>query len=243
MSEEAEAQVEDSGVVTEGGDPRLETVEQARPEWLPEKFNTPEDLVNSYTNLEGKLGKKDEDIRNAIIEELSQEAFANRPETAGDYQLPESIDEESATSNELLSWWAETAFENGYSQEQFEEGINMYVEALNADVPDYDAEVAKLGENADARQEAASLFANQFFEEQHLPAIERMCETADGIEALEYMMSAMKQAGPSMQSQPAGTITQDQLNQMMLDPRWHDPAKRDMSFVKEVEDGFKRLYG
>jgi len=243
MSEEAEAQVEDSGVVTEGGDPLLETVEQARPEWLPEKFNTPEDLVNSYTNLEGKLGKKDDDIRNAIIEELSQEAFANRPETAGDYQLPESIDEESATGNELLSWWAETAYENGYSQEQFEEGINMYVEALNADIPDYDAEVSKLGENADARQEAASLFANQFFEEQHLPAIERMCETADGIEALEYIMSTMKQAGPSMQSQPVASITQDQLNQMMLDPRWHDPAKRDMSFVKEVEDGFKRLYG
>jgi len=241
MSEEAEAQVEDSGVVTEGGDPRLETVEQARPEWLPEKFNTPEDLVNSYTNLEGKLGKKDEDIRNAIIEELSQEAFANRPESAGDYQLPEEIDGEEAADNELLQWWANTAFENGYSQEQFEEGINMYAEALNADVPDYDAEVAKLGDNANARQEAASLFANQFFEEQHLPAIERMCESHEGILALEAIMEATKDGSFSDGTQPTGQTTQAELDQMMQDPRYWD--KNDTAYVKQVEEGFKRLYG
>ena len=29
----------------------------ARPEWLPEKFNSPEDLANSYTNLESKIGQ------------------------------------------------------------------------------------------------------------------------------------------------------------------------------------------
>lgn len=238
-----ETQPEDAGIVTEGGDPLLQTDEQARPEWLPEKFKTAEDLVNSYTNLEGKLGQKEEEIRNALIEELSQEAFSNRPETAGDYQLPETIDDEMAVDNPLLKWWSDTAFENGYSQEQFEEGINIYAEALNANAPDYEAEVSKLGDNAEARQEAASLFANQFFEEQHLPAIERMCETADGIEALEFMMQSMKQGGPSIDGQPVSTVTQDQLNQMMLDPRYHDPVKRDKTFIAEVDAGFKRLYG
>lgn len=238
-----EAQPEDAGIVTEGGDPLLQTDEQARPEWLPEKFKTAEDLVNSYTNLEGKLGQKEEEIRNALIEELSQEAFSNRPETAGDYQLPETIDDEMAVDNPLLKWWSDTAFENGYSQEQFEEGINMYAEALNAGAPDYEAEISKLGDNAEARQEAASLFANQFFEEKHLPAIERMCETADGIEALEFMMQSMKQGGPSIDGQPVSTVTQDQLNQMMLDPRYHDPVKRDKTFIAEVDAGFKRLYG
>lgn len=238
-----EAQVEDSGIVTEGGDPLLQTEEQARPEWLPEKFKTPEDLVNSYTNLEGKLGQKEEDIRAAVQQEIEQERFGNRPETAGDYQLPEIIDDEMATDNPLLSWWAETAFNNGYSQDQFEEGIKMYADALNANVPDYDAEIAKLGENAEARQEAASLFANKFFEEKHLDAVERLCETADGLEALEYIMQQTKQAQPSATGEPISNVTQDQLNQMMLDPRWHDPARRDPSFVKQVEDGFKRLYG
>lgn len=32
--------------------------EEARPEWLPEKFKSPEDLAKAYTELEGKLGTK-----------------------------------------------------------------------------------------------------------------------------------------------------------------------------------------
>lgn len=61
-----------SGVVTE--------VAGERPSWLPEKFNTAEDLVNSYSSLETKLGKGEEDIRNSIMEEIQTEAFANRPD-------------------------------------------------------------------------------------------------------------------------------------------------------------------
>ena len=33
-----------------------------RPKWLPEKFKTPEDMANSYSNLEAKIGQKEEDI-------------------------------------------------------------------------------------------------------------------------------------------------------------------------------------
>ena len=142
-----------------------------------------------------------------------------------------------------LDWWSKTAFENGYSQEEFSEGINMYLNALNADVPDYDAEVGKLGDNANARTEAASLFANQFFPEEQLPAIERMCETAEGVMALETIMEAMKQAGPSADGTPLGAINEQQLQQMMNDPRYHDPARRDKNFVAQVEQGFKKLYG
>ena len=31
-----------------------------RPEWLPDKFKTPEDLANAYNSLQGKLGSSDE---------------------------------------------------------------------------------------------------------------------------------------------------------------------------------------
>ena len=47
----------------------------------------------------------------------------DRPEKKGDYILPEGIDEELAKSNELLEWWAEQSFENGYSQDEFAEGM------------------------------------------------------------------------------------------------------------------------
>ena len=64
----------------------VEKVEQKseRPEWLPEKFNTPEDLAKSYSELSQKLGAKDDDIRNQIIEEIQAEAFSERPDRSGD---------------------------------------------------------------------------------------------------------------------------------------------------------------
>ena len=213
-----------------------------RPEWLPEKFGSAEDLANAYSSLESKLGQKEEDYRTAFMEEIEKEAYANRPETVGDYQLPEGIDESLAADNELLQWWANHAFENGFNQEEFSEGINMYLGALNADVPDYDAELARLGDNASARTEAVSLFANQFFPEEQLGAIERMCETADGVMALETIMEAMKDGGPTSEQMGMARMDEKQLQQMMLDDRYHNPTKRDPNFVRQVEEGFRKLY-
>jgi len=214
-----------------------------RPEWLPEKFNTAEDLANAYSSLEGKLGQKEEDFRNAFMQEIEKEAYANRPASAGDYELPEGIDESLATDNELLQWWSNHAFENGFNQEEFSEGINMYMNAINADVPDYDEELAKLGDNASARTEAVSLFASKTYQGSQVSAIEGMCETAEGVMALETIMEAMGQAAPSEAATPTLQITEDQLRSMMQDERYHNPAKRDPAFVRQVEEGFKKIYG
>ena len=222
-----------------------EDVEQTsapeRPEWLPEKFKTPEDLAKSYSELSQKLGTKEEDIRKAIIEEIQSEAFADRPETAGDYQMPESIDAEEAVDNELLQWWANHSFENGYSQDEFEQGIQMYAQAVMGNQPDLEAEAEKLGDNANARIDAASAWANKFFPDEALPAIERMCESHQGIIALEVMMEAMKDGNFAGEAQSSPQKTRSELEQMMLDPRFYDNNRRDPNFVKEIEEGFQRL--
>ena len=215
----------------------------ARPEWLPEKFKTPEDLAKSYTELQSKLGAKDEDIRNSIIEEIQKEAFADRPESAGDYQMPESIDADAAVDNELLQWWSEHSFENGFSQEEFEKGIEMYAQAMMGSEPDLEAETAKLGDNANARIEAASAFANKFFPEEALPAIERMCESHEGIIALEAIQEAMKDGNFAADAQSSSGISERELAQMMNDPRYYDAARRDPHFVKQVDDGYRKLFG
>ena len=87
-------------VAPEGAAPDA-TVEvtDSRPEWLPEKFKNPEDLVSSYTSLESKLGKGEQELRESIMGEIESEAFANRPEAAGDYQLPEGADELASDPN------------------------------------------------------------------------------------------------------------------------------------------------
>tara|TARA_B100001939_G_scaffold66357_1_gene55205 strand:- start:2739 stop:3476 length:738 start_codon:yes stop_codon:yes gene_type:complete len=220
----------------------VEKVEQKseRPEWLPEKFNSPEDLAKSYNELSQKLGSKDEDIRNQLIEEIQAEAFADRPETAGDYQLPDIINQEEAVDNDLLRWWSEHSFNNGFSQEEFEEGIKIYADSVLGSQPSYDEEVAKLGDNAEARIDAASLWANKFFPESALPAIEKMCESHEGIIALETMMANMKDGSFAGDTASASELNEADLRKMMDDPKyWKD---RDPHLHKQVAEGFKRIY-
>lgn len=211
-----------------------------RPEWLPEKYNTGEDLAKAYKELESKLGTKEEDIRSKIIEEIQTEAFSERPESAGDYQLPDIVNEEMAVDNELLKWWADHSYENGFSQEEFNKGIEMYAQAIGSQEPDLDAEAAKLGDNANDRIQAASMFANKFFPAEAIPAVERMCESHEGILALEAVMEAMKDGSFTAETQPSAGQSEADLREMMNDPRYY--KDRDPHFVKQVTEGFQALY-
>ena len=105
MEEQAQSQIETP----------QEVVETQRPEWLPEKFNTPEDLATSYNNLESKLGQSEEELSQKIIESMEQEMLANRPASVGDYRIPEGLDESLVNDNGLFRWYANFAFENGFN--------------------------------------------------------------------------------------------------------------------------------
>ena len=214
-----------------------------RPDWLPEKFNSPEDLGKAYNELSSKLGAKEEDLKASWQEEMQREAYADRPATKGDYLLPESIDPETAVDSPLLDWWSEHSFESGLGQEEFQKGIELFAEAMNAGQPDIEAETQLLGDSATDRIEAASLFANQFFPEESLDAIERMCETAGGIVALEHIMEKMK--GPSFAGDSAmsSQITEDSFRSMQNDERYWNPQKRDNAYVSQVDQAYRKLYG
>ena len=86
------------------------TQEVVRPEWLPEKFQTPEELAKSYGELSTKIGQKEDDIKEQVMKQLEEEAYSGRPESAGDYQIPDILNEEEAATNPLLKEWAEYAW-------------------------------------------------------------------------------------------------------------------------------------
>lgn len=241
MTENVEAEVTEAPAEAERDFVVAEDAEPARPDWLPEKYNSGEDLAKAYKELSSKLGGKEKEIREAYAEELQAEAYKDRPESAGDYQLPESVDTDSAVDNELLQWWSDHAFENGFGQGEFEKGIEMYAQAIGGNQPDLEAEASKLGENSKDRIESASMFATKFFPQESLPAIERMCESHEGIIALEAIQEAMRDGSFSGNSAPSASVTEDSLREMMQDPRYWN--KSDPAFVREVETGFKKLYG
>ena len=225
-------------------DATSQTEDQAsdRPEWLPEKFSSPEDMAKSYQALSSKLGEKEEDIRNRLMEELQGQASEGVPEDAGGYELPDFVNEEEAMDNELLQTWAEHCHSNGYTHEEFQKGIEMYMNGVGTG-PDLEAEAAKLGDNSNERIEAASLFAHKFFPEDSLPAIERLMEGADGVMVMEMIMEKLQDAPVSDANNINATFNEVELTEMMRDERYWSPSKRDMNFVKQVDEGFKKLYG
>ena len=103
-----------------------------------------------------------------------------------------------------------------------------------------EAEAKMLGDNADQRIEAASLFANKFFPEAALPAIERMCESHEGIIALEAIMEAMKDGSFSGDTQASAGLSQTDLEGMVNDPRYY--KDRDPHFIAQVTKGYEQLY-
>ena len=222
----------------------VEAVAEAptRPEWLPEKFKTPEDLVTSYSSLETKLGTSQDELKSSILQELETEALQNRPATVGDYQVPEALDENLVNDNPLFQWWANHSFENGYTQEEFEAGIGQYAQFYESMQPDLEGEKTKLGENADARIEAVDLWANKFFPENLSYAVLTLGQSANGIEALEFLMDKLSGANMSGNAQPAQQLTEADLRSMMKDERYWNNAKRDPAFVKQVDDGFSRVF-
>ena len=213
-----------------------------RPEWLPEKFNSPEDMAKSYTSLSTKLGEKEEEVRERLMSELSEQASEGVPASVGDYELPDYLNEEEAIESETLKSWADHCFENGYTHDEFKKGIDMYMSAFPDDT-DLEAESSRLGDNSESRIEAASLFVNKFFPEETIPAIERMFESAEGVVAMEAIMEALKDSSVSDQTNIASNFNEIELQEMQKDERYWNPAKRDNNFVNQVNDGYKKLYG
>ena len=221
----------------------LETKTEERPEWLPEKYKTGEDLAKAYKELESKLGTKDDDIRSQVIKEIEEESFKDRPESVGDYQLPDSIEPEDVADSDILQWWADHAFTYGFSQQEFAEGLEKIMDNALLDIPDPKEEMDKLGDNAEARVEAAALFSRQFFPEAHMESIERLAETAEGVQALEFIMEKLKSPAIGSDATPSGQITEEGLREMMQDERYWHPARRNSDFVNQVTEGFQKLQG
>ena len=90
MSEEAVQEAETQEVqaqMSEQEQPQDQVAD--RPDWLPEKFERPEELANSYRELERAFYTRKEDLRTQIVEELNKEAVSDAPISPADYDIPE----------------------------------------------------------------------------------------------------------------------------------------------------------
>jgi hypothetical protein len=254
MSEESLVDVNATPVAEESGDhpPTLapnETQTPPLPDGIPEKFIDNgvvkiEDLAKSYKELESKIGKSKDDWKEELVGELKAEQMKDRPADEDSYTVPEieGFTQEEILSNPLLDWWKKTSFESGFSDEQFHEGIKQFADSGVEEV-DLDAEIAKLGENAQARIDSVTGWATKNLTEDEQRIAVDIGASAEGVRFLEKVMNMNKTSisGADKIDKGTGKLTIADLRAKMQDPRYHDPQRRDQSYIDEIERGFQSL--
>ena len=228
------------------------TEENEMPEYVPEKFWNKdlneinvEEMGASYKALEKRLGQRTEELAGTIREEVLADIKGTAPE-AYEIQLPElpeGVNIDVDPEQPLLQWWEQTARSKGLSNEDFNKGIEAFVNNEVAALPDRDTQINLLGENANVRIESADLWAKKNLSENSYEAIVNLATTADGVKAIEEIMALNKDAPiPSTETKIDVTPSGDDLRSMMKDERyWKDGAK-DQAYIKKVTDLYQKYY-
>jgi len=228
--------------------PAEEEAVAERPEYIPEKFwkeGQPdiEAMGKSYIQLETHVGSKEEVIKEKLIEDLAKERAEKIPEKYELPKLPEGITSEMVEENPMYVWWGETAKTNSMNQEEYEAGINAYVEMMQGQQPNIEEELKALGENGNVRLDAVNAWASKTFPPEEYEAIQfSLGATAQGIQAIERIMDLQKSGVKSEQyTQPEKKLTIKDARQMMNDKRYFDPRYRDETYVAKVDQLFRML--
>jgi len=226
--------------------------EVTKPDYIQDKFWNAdtkevniENLASSYNSLESKLGSRTEDLSKQIRTDLENERLSKVPES---YKLnvPEMDENTKVTISEdmpIVQWWGKTAKEAGLSQEQYDAGVNAFIENATANLPNPDLERQKLGDAGKERIEAANMWSKKHLSPDAYNAISSFASTANGVKALEEVMKLTKDSSmPTAPTQVDVAATMDDLKSMLNDPRYYDSARRDPAYVRRVTELYEKAY-
>ncbi len=130
----------------------------------------------------------------------------------------------------------------GLSQEEYNEGINTFVQNEIAGLPDMEQEKLNLGDNAKQRIESTDLWAKKHLSEEGYNTIAKIASTANGVKALEEIMALNK--NPVMPQTPTAVEakpTIDDLRSMMKDPKYWKDGEKDPTYINRVAKLFEQI--
>ena len=224
----------------------------SKPEYVQDKFwdvdrkeVNLENLSSSYNALEKKLGSRTEDLSKQIRQDMELERLKNAPEAykVNLPEIPENVDVSVSDDMEIVQWWKETAKKNGLSQDQFDEGVSMFINNAVSALPDINAEMQNLGDNAKERIEASELWSKKNLSPSAYSTFSSIAATADGVKAIEEIMKLTKDSPiPTTPTQLSVTPDLQDLKSMMNDPKYFDSNQRDPSYVKRVTELYEKAY-
>ena len=241
LNENTEAQTEE---VLSGESEQPQETTQERPDWLPQKFDRPEELANSYSELERAFYSRKEDLRNQIVSELNEQATSESPISPADYDLnidaPEGMEYQVSDDDPLLNWFKDTAHNYGLSQQEFDGLMNEYVQMDSTRGPDWNAEAEQLGEYAEKRLERVDGWATQNLSEKAYNVFANVPASAGMVELFEELMELNGQPQFNMvsESEFQEQLSIDDLRAMQQDPKYW--KEKDQAFINRVRQGFEQ---
>jgi hypothetical protein len=200
-----------------------EPADPDRPEWLPEKFNSPEDMAEAYKQLEKKLSEKGPDQKVPDQYEL---------------QVPEGLGMSDVDEEDQKFFR-----ENGFSNEQAQAFLDYVGEGLMPQIQKAttEAQTERLGRqwdmdpNSDAfKQRLGEL---KKWADDNLPesVVNDLRKSANGVSAMFQMMqgkmSFAGEEGPGQQG-----LTQAEIDSMVSDSRYG----QDEAYTQYVEEQVRR---
>jgi hypothetical protein len=198
-------------------------------------------FVAGHNELVTKFTAKTEDLR----KEIEAGLFKERPESPDKYEVPEidGLDKEELAASPLLAWWRGQAHAGGLSQAKFDEGIKQYAEAMAPVEVSEDDLKGGLGDNYKTRIAAVDTWAQKTAKsEGEMAAFKRAAQDPDGIKLMERLAGLAGDMSGDLPPSKPETLTADKLRAMQQDPKYWNPAQRDPDFVRQVEEGYKKLY-
>ena len=229
------------------------TSEVQIPEYIPEKFWDTErneikveELGASYKALEQKLGMRTEDLIKQVQEDYENQRKSSVPESY-EVRLPEVPEDVEITvdpEQELVKSWQQICRDNGLSQEVFDQGVAAFVNNEIAGLPNLQEEMAKLGDNAKERIEAADLWSKKYLSTDSYDVIANLASTAEGVKALEEIMS-LSRSKPLPNTNTVIDVELDErdLQSMMKDPRYWKEGMKDPAYIAKVTNLYQKKYG
>lgn len=236
-TEEPAGSAADPGPGPEGNDPNLQaqTDPATRPEGLPEKFQSVEELAQAYN----EMGKKIRDKFNLpegyespdeLLEEFNQLKQGTQLPDTYEVKLPEGSDGLSEDDVALFK-------ELGLNNEQAQKAVDYIYEAVVPEIQEAKASLEKerladtWNMDKDSPNFTDRLSSIKQWADQNLPAnvTKELSSSANGVRAIFNLMQAgyERSAAPGQQSQAQPSFNMTDIQSRVNDERyWNDAAFR-----------------
>ena len=195
------------------------------PEWFKSgKYQTVEEQAKAYLGLESKLG-----------------SFTGAPSDGYETVIPEGLEVEIPSDDPLLANFNDWAQKAGLSQDAHSELLGVYIEGMMGSLPDMEAEMKKIGPDANQRITDVVQWAKGTLDQGEFETLQSLATTADGFKLLERMKSLTRETQISAPdtARPANSVTKEALYDLMADEKYQSSA----AFRDEVKQKFDDFFG